>query len=33
MAPGTLRDIEQGLSRADDVLARIALKKLIEAAK
>ena len=33
MAPGTLRDIEQGLSRADDVLAQIGLKKLIEDAK
>ena len=33
MAPGTLRDIEQGLSRTDDALARIALKKLIEDAK
>jgi transcriptional regulator with XRE-family HTH domain len=33
MAPGTLRDIEQGLSRTDDVLAQIALKKLIADAK
>lgn len=33
MAPGTLRDIEQGLSRADDALARIALEKLIDDAK
>lgn len=33
MAPGTLRDIEQGLSRADDEMARIALKKLVEDAK
>lgn len=30
LAPNTVRDIEQGVSRADDVLARIALKKLIE---
>ena len=33
MAPGTLRDIEQGLSRSDDMLARLALDGLIAAAK
>lgn len=33
LAPNTIRDIEQGISRADDALARIALKKLIEDAK
>lgn len=33
MAPGTLRDIEQGLSRAEDVLAQMGLKKMIEDAK
>ena len=33
MAPGTLRDIEQGISRADDELARIALDALIAAEK
>lgn len=33
MAVGTLRDIEQGLSRADDTLARMALEGLIAAAK
>ncbi len=33
LAPNTIRDIEQGLSRVDDELARIALKKLIRDAK
>jgi transcriptional regulator with XRE-family HTH domain len=33
LALGTIRDIEQGLSRAGDVLAREGLKKLIEDAK
>jgi transcriptional regulator with XRE-family HTH domain len=33
LALGTIRDIEQGLSRADDVLAREGLKKLISDAK
>jgi DNA-binding XRE family transcriptional regulator len=33
LASKTIRDIEQGRSRADDVLAKIALKKMIEDAK
>jgi transcriptional regulator with XRE-family HTH domain len=33
LALGTIRDIEQGLSRADDVLAREGLKKLLADAK
>ena len=30
MSRGTIRDIEQGLTRADDVFVRLALEKLIE---
>ncbi len=33
LSANTIRDIEQGLSRADDMLARIALEKMIEDAK
>lgn len=33
LSANTIRDIEQGVSRADDVLARVGLKKLIDDAK
>lgn len=33
LAPNAIRDIEQGLRRADDELSRLGLKKLIEDAK